>query len=187
MTVQDTDMIKIRNIMDHMVVFKDEETHRRIVFQPYEEKKISADILRRLNYSHGGGVLLRNYLCVENDELAREFGVSPDTIEYKWTRKDIDNCLLNESLDCLLDALDFGPEGIKDMIVQRAADLQLNDIAKRNAITEKTGSDINSIINLKKQYNEALNRTDEYNEENVTSRRRRVRGEETSGRRVKQN
>lgn len=182
MSVLDNQMIPVRNMVDHMVVFTDNDTHRRIVFQPYETKKISAEILRRLNYSHGGSVLLRNYICVMNDELAAEFGVSPETIEYKWTREDIDNCLLNEPIDNLLDALDFGPDGIKEMLVQRAADLKLNDMSKRQALQDATGFDINALISLREQYNQALERDPE-GHDGVHERRSTRRSEENKSKR----
>ena len=151
MSVADTQLVQVRNLVDHSVVFKDEDTHRRIVFNPFETKKIEADMLRRLNYSHGGNVLLTNYLCVENDELAREFGVSPETIEYKWTKKDVDDLLISGSVDRLLDALDFAPEGIVDLIISRARQLKINDMAKRKAIEENTGFSINSMITFEEQ------------------------------------
>lgn len=179
MSVKDTQMIQVRNLVDHSVVFKDEDTHRRIVFNPFEIKKLDAGTLRRLNYSHGGNVLLTNYLCVENDELAKEFGVSADTIEYKWTRQDVDNLLNSGSLDSLLDALDFGPDGIVDLIVTRARQLKLNDMQKRKAIEDATGFSINSMIAIEE-------RLEEDNEQvNSEPRHRRVSTskEETSSRR----
>ena len=60
MSVADTQLVQVRNLVDHSVVFKDEDTHRRIVFNPFETKKLEADMLRRLNYSHGGNILLTN-------------------------------------------------------------------------------------------------------------------------------
>ena len=75
---------------------------------------------------------------------------------YTWTAKDVDKCLLYGSLDELLDALDYGPEGIKDTLAQRAVELKINDVSKRKAIQEKTGKNITSMIDLTEQYNAAV-------------------------------
>ena len=177
--------VRVRSLVNHKVVFKDEDTHRRIVFNPYEIKVLPVDMLRRLNYSHGGAVLLRNYLSVEDDELAREFGVPEDMVEYKWTREDVDKCLQSGSIDELLDALDFGPEGIKETIVSRAIELKINDVSKREAITNKTGRNIDSIINLKEQYDKAMETPEETNAETASRRRVNHNSNTTSGRRVR--
>lgn len=186
MTVQDTDSILVQNLVGHTVGFKDEDTHRRIVFQPYEKKHLTADLLRRLNYSYGGGVLLREILSVKNTELAREFGVPADQLEYNWTKEDVDKVLTTGTLDELLDALDFGPDGIKELIVDRAVELKLNDMRKREAILEKTGQDITQKINLKDQLEEALAADSTTEEAKPTQRRHTTKaaGSATSTRRV---
>lgn len=80
--LQDTDLIEVRNLVDHMVVYKIDELNRRVVFNPFEVKKVTADELRRLNYQHGGQVLIHNYLCVQNQELRKEFGIDSTMVEY---------------------------------------------------------------------------------------------------------
>lgn len=156
MTVSDKLEVQVQNLADHQVVFIDDDLRKRFTFRPQEIKKIPAEILRRLYYSHGGQVLLQDYLSVKNKELAREFGVLDETIEYNWTQADVDNLLTNGSLDQLLDALDFGPEAIKIMIVDRAVDLKLDNVSKRQAILDKTGSNITQMINLKEAYEKEL-------------------------------
>ena len=47
--------------------------------------------------------------------------------EYSWTQQDVDNVLLTGSLDALKDALEFGPEGIRQLIVDRAVELHVPD------------------------------------------------------------
>lgn len=80
--LEDKDLVQVRNLVDHMVVYKIDELNRRVVFNPFETKKVSVDELRRLNYTHGGQVLLHDYLCVMNDELRQEFGLGYDMPEY---------------------------------------------------------------------------------------------------------
>lgn len=168
MSVQDNDLIQVQNLVDHSVFFTDDDTRRRFVFAEYEIKKIPAEVLRRLFYSNGGRVLLQNYLSVKNTELAREFGVQEDTIEYNWTRTDVNKMLRTGTMDELLDALDFGPEGIKDLIVSQAVAIELNDMQKRQAIFEKTGSNITHMIENK----HTVEQQDATQEENHPSQRR---------------
>lgn len=151
--VSDSTVVEVQNLADYTVVFVDDDTHRRFTFQPFEKKKVAAEVLRRLNYSYGGSVLLKNFLSVKNSDLAREFGVDDDTIEYTWTEKDVDRLLGSGSIDELKDALEFGPEGIKDLIVDKAIKERLNDMQKREAIKEMTGKDINNMIALQEQLN----------------------------------
>lgn len=179
-------LIQVRNLVDHNVVIPDPEAHRRYSFQPYEVKKIDEETLRRLSYRYGVLYMFKNCLCVEDDELAREFGVAEDSLEheYKWTQTDIDNCLLNGTVEELLDALDFAPEGIVDTLVQRAIDLKINDVSKRKAILDKTGKNIDSMIQLVEQYNAATG----VEEEKPKTRQRRASGakKQNSGRRVQE-
>ena len=153
--LQDKDLVEVRNLVDHMVVYKIDELNRRVVFNPFETKKVTVDELRRLNYQHGGRVLLHNYLCIQNNELRQEFGVDPSVIEYDWTLRDIDRVLISGSIDELLDALEFGPNGIKDMLIDRAVQLRIPDTNKRKAILDVTGVDVNNMINFKEQADEA--------------------------------
>lgn len=176
--------IQVRNLTDHIIVIPDKEMHRRYEFQPEETKTFDRDTLRRLAYLPGVLYLFRNSLSVRDKDLASEFGVSDDTYEheYKWSRADIDKCLTTGSLDELLDALDFAPEGVVDTIVQRAIELKLNDMAKRKAIQDKTGKNITSMIDLTEQYNQA---TGVQNTKEEMPKTRRSSAQKTSsGRRV---
>lgn len=167
MTVADTTVVQVQNLVDHIVGYKIEEDNVRRIFQPYEIKKLTAGELRKLNYRHGGNVMLRNFLSVKNKELAREFGVEDDTVEYNWTVKDVDEVLTNGDMDTLLDALDFGPEGIKSMLVDRAVTLKINDMDKRQAIYDKTGYNISKMIEF-----EELAQQDDDNSKTSNSSRR---------------
>lgn len=149
MIVKDTAVIEVSNLVDHMVVYTIDEDHIRREFAPGEMKKIRAGELRKLYFTPGGDTLLQNFISVKNPDLAAEFGVSEDTVEYNWTIKDVDRALLVEPIEVLLDALDFGPEGIKETIVDRAVMLKINSMDKRQAILDKTGQDITEKIKSK--------------------------------------
>ena len=149
--LEDKELVEVRNLVDHMVVYKIDELNRRVVFNPFETKKVTVDELRRLNYQHGGRILLQDYLCVLNNELRSEFGIDPTMVEYDWTLKDIDAALTSRPIDELLDALEFGPKGIQDMLIDRAVQLKIPDTNRRKAIQEITGVDVNNMISLKEQ------------------------------------
>lgn len=149
MALKENDLIKVRNLTDHAVVYMSYDGRRR-AFAGQQTMKISVEELRQLAYSRGGLVLLRNHLSIDNKELAEEFGIQPDTYdnEYQWTKEDVDRVLLSGDMDELLDALDFAPNGIVNLIIDRAVKLRISDIAKRKAISEATGRNINSMIEL---------------------------------------
>ena len=54
--------------------------------------------------------------------------------------------LLRGSLDAFLDALDFAPLGVIDLIKSMAVSLPLTDLNKRKALKEKTGFDVDSAL-----------------------------------------
>jgi hypothetical protein len=54
--------------------------------------------------------------------------------------------LLTGSLDAFLDALDFAPLGVIDLIKTLAVQLPLTDLNKRKALKEKTGFDVDKAL-----------------------------------------
>jgi hypothetical protein len=174
--IDDSDMIVVKNMTDGIVGFRDQMTNRLYSFSPNQPMSISAGTLRALSYSSGGLELLQNYLTVENTELREEFNISPDMVEYDWDQQKVDSVLLEGTLDELLDALDFGPTGIKELIVSRAVALDLPDVHKREAIQEKTGANITNIITAAK--------TNEEDAKEAPSGRRTAKKKTTSGRRT---
>ena len=53
------------------------------------------------------------------------------------------------TLDEFLDCLDFAPEGTIDIVKKISVDLPLNDVSKRQALLDKTGFDVASVIKVK--------------------------------------
>lgn len=146
--VNDTTQVPVRNMVDHKVVYVIPEQNRRVVFEPFQEKKISAGELRALNYSTGGQVLLHNYLCVLSKDMRIEFNIPEDQVEYDWTLKDIHRVLedLSTPIEELEDALDFAPEGIRELIVDCAVKWRIPDSNRRKVISRMTGSNIDKMI-----------------------------------------
>lgn len=114
-------------------------------FGPGESKMITEKELNLVNNMPGGRVLLYHFLMVEDPEAIDKLDLNPQP-EYFMSDSDITHLLLEGSLDEFLDALDFAPEGVKDVIKDQAVKLPLNDVAKRNALLEKTGFDVSKAI-----------------------------------------
>ena len=54
--------------------------------------------------------------------------------------------ILNVSIDAFLDALDFAPLGVIDLIKTMSVQLPITDMAKREALKAKTGFDVDKAI-----------------------------------------
>lgn len=112
-----------------------------------ETKVVPMEEIRKLDWTPGGAVLLRDYLKIEDAEAVEEIlhDVEP---EYNYTEKEIKEILLNGSMDQLMDTLDFAPEGVIDLIKDLAIKLEIPDVRKRNAISERTKCDISKAIDI---------------------------------------
>mgnify|MGYP006988999603 CR=1 FL=1 len=89
------------------------------------------------------------------------------------------------SLDAFLDALDFAPMGVIDLIKSMAVSLPLTDLNKRKALKDKTGFDVDkALVHLEEEKAEELEGQGE-----VTSvKERRVKSEPAAeGRRTTPN
>ena len=122
-------------------------------FEAGETKEVSMEELRKLSYTIGGSVILKEYLLIHNKEAVEELlgTVEP---EYYYGEEDVKNLLEKGSLDELKDCLDFAPEGTIELVKKVAVETELNDIRKRNAIQEATGFNINSAIEINKETSE---------------------------------
>ena len=55
------------------------------------------------------------------------------------------------SLEEFLDALDFAPEGVKDLIKKYSLELPLNDVAKREALLKKEKFNVTAMLENSKE------------------------------------
>ena len=171
MTIKDDKIIPIQNLTASPVSYIIPETNNARHFAGQQLRNdITAGELRSLYATRGGRVLLEDYLSIKDKELAKEFNISMDSFEheYSWTQQDVDNVLLTGSLDALKDALEFGPEGIRQLIVDRAVELHVPDNNKLAAIYEFTGRDVGNMIRLE------IELEDDTQEEKQPSHGRRV-------------
>lgn len=180
--VKDDDIIEITNLLDCTCGYIVDLTGVHRILPPHASFKVKASELRELFYQRGGQELLHDYIRVGNKALAQEFGVDVDnTPEYNWGRKDVIDALNNPNIDILLDALDFAPDGIKQLIADVAVEIEVADVNKRKAISDKLGIDVDAMITNK---NLATQEAEE-KEEKPTRRRAAAKKTTTSTRRVK--
>lgn len=174
-------LVKVRNRSNGrsaytLSQYKDRANLRR-EFAPGETLEIDLDELEALTYVPGGKVLLTEYLQVLDKDAIEKLQLNVEP-EYDMSREDIINILQNGSMDAFLDCLDFAPSGVLDLIKELAVDLPLNDAAKRKAIKDKLGLDVDLAIKN--------NEESKSNTEPKPKKERRVvnKEEENSGRRT---
>jgi len=143
-----SDKIKVKNRNAGPVVYTVPELQIRREFTPGETKSISKEELTQLSYQYGGLKLMQHYLILADKTFAKEIGIKLEP-EYWLQRVDIKNLLLSESLDVLLDCLDFAPIGVLNLIKQEAVTLPLKDTDKIKAIKDKLGFDVATAIQIK--------------------------------------
>ena len=94
--------------------------------------------------------MFRDYVQICDPELAKEFGVYEDVVEYNWGDKEITEALTTAPIEVLLDALDFAPDGIKEAILDKAVELEIPDTRRREAISEALGVNVDNKIKNKR-------------------------------------
>ena len=150
-------------------------------FMPGETKQISAEEIRKLNWTPGGTVLLQDDLVLDNAELIEEIlgTVEP---EYNYNEAKIKEILLNGSMDEFMDTLDFAPDGVIDMMKDLSISLEIPDIRKRDALSDKTGVNITNAIEINH-----LSKDEEETDASEVKQRRvnnTTTAQTTSGRRI---
>ena len=135
-------------------------------FAAGEIKEIPVEELRALEFVPGGMVLIEQYFQVlDKTELDRmNVNVEP---EYFLSEEEVKELLISGSLDSFLDALDFAPTGVIDLVKQFSVSLPLNDYQKRQALLKKTGFNVDNALRIKAE-------AAEENEEATPTKQRRV-------------
>ena len=128
-------------------------------FQPNETKEIEFEELEKLSWLPGGDYILRNCLIIDNEDAIKELLGSVEP-EYFYTKDQVVELMKNGSLDEFLDCLDFAPQGVCEMIKDLAVSMPLNDVAKRNAIAEKLGFNVDNAIALTSDVEEKEKKTE---------------------------
>lgn len=144
MITSDT-MYNVKNRSSSMVVYRIPETNLRREFQPGETKRIPFGELEKLTYQPGGHALLEEFLQIVDEAVTTNLNVRRE-VEYDMSEAQIRDLLTVGSLDAFLDALDFAPMGVIDLIKTMAVSLPLEDYSKRKALLDKTGFDVDKAI-----------------------------------------
>lgn len=138
-------VFNVKNRSAGIVGYNIPEEKIRREFAPGETKKISFYELEKLSYQPGGTKLMQEYLLIYNDKAVEELNLHTEP-EYYMTEADVVKLIKEGSLDAWLDALDFAPSGVMDLIKQLSVTIPLNDYNKRTALKEKTGFDVDAAI-----------------------------------------
>lgn len=136
---------KVKNRSASIVVYRIPEANIRRSWNPGEEKRISFNELEQLTFQPGGRELIMNFLQIEEEEITDDLGVIR-VPEYDMSEQQVADLILNGSLDAFLDALDFAPIGVMDLIKKFSVSLPITDMEKRRALKEKTGFDVDKAI-----------------------------------------
>lgn len=151
------------------IIYSIKEDNIRREFHPGETKEISFNELEKLSFQPGGRELIERYLQITDKEVTEKLNITTEP-EYYFSEDEIKDLILNGSLDAFLDCLDFAPVGVLDLIKKMAVTLPCNDIAKRRAIKDKLGFDVNkAIVHIEEEKD-----NDEVETQVVTTRRVKV-------------
>lgn len=144
---------KVKNRSGGMVAYTIPELgdarNIRREFAVSEVKEIPAKELEALTFIGGGRTLLEDYLQILDAEGLNFVNLQVEP-EYAMNEEDIKNLLLYGSYDKFLDTLDFAPEGVIDLIKHYAVALPCNDTAKRDALKDKFGFDVDKVLSIQK-------------------------------------
>lgn len=163
-------LVKVTNRCGGKAIYKIPEHGIRREFNSGETKMIPYQELIWLSYQPGGRNMMTNTFLIEEIKVTKELNIHTEP-EYFMTEADIINMLQNGTVEELMDALDFAPTGIVQIIKDQAVALPLYDMRKRQAILEMTGFDVTSAI--------TNNEPDEDEKVEAPAATRRVRKEET--------
>ena len=155
--------------------------HRK--FQKGEVKEIRMEELRKLSYLPGGQAIINDCLIIHIEEALKE--LIPDyEPEYFYTEADIRELLLKGTEAQFLDCLDFAPEGVIELVKQLAVELKVNDLAKREAILNKTGFNVTRAIQINEESQEVDEPDTEVKQRRAAAPTTKVVEPEATGRRT---
>lgn len=128
-------------------VFYSTPRYGRKVFHPGQSiPNIEVAELKELVQQPGGMALFYNFLQVDDKTIVQEILNAEMPLEYWFKEEEISGWMNSCSLAEFQDALDFAPEGTKELIKKFAVEQKLNDYNKREAIKEQLGFDVSKAI-----------------------------------------
>lgn len=142
--------ISVKNRSAGSVVYSVPDMKIRRDFLPGEVKVVDSDELRQLSYRQGGRLIIAEYLQILDAPVREEIN-GPVEPEYNFGDEEVKQLILHGSLDSFLDALDFAPVGVIDMIKKYAVELPMADMNKMAAMKEKLGFDVRTAIDTQRE------------------------------------
>ena len=173
-------IFNVKNRGASWVTYKIPEDGIRRSFAPGEVKRVSDTELEKLTYQPGGMIILSQFLQIQDEVALRNLNIHTEP-EYYMSEADVAALIKTGSLDAFLDALDFAPVGVIDLIKKLSLEIPLMDLGKRKALKDKTGLDVDAALK-----NREAEKEDENGGNSILKQtERRVKTEEvTSGRRT---
>ena len=138
-------MYRVKNRGASLVIYKIPEDGIRREFKPGQTLTISSEELEKLTYQPGGTVILSQFLQILDLDAIEQFHIKTEP-EYYMSEAQVADLIKNGSLDAFLDALDFAPIGVIDLIKKMSIDIPMTDIQKRKALKNKTGFDVEAAL-----------------------------------------
>lgn len=132
--------MKVTNRSASQVGYAIPDLNIKRLYQPGETKNVSQEELEKLAFEPGGMYILANFLQVSRED-AQTLQINPER-EYYLSAEGVKQLIREASMDEFLDALDFAPKGIIDMIRDYAVSLPMTDTEKAQAFFEKTGFNV---------------------------------------------
>lgn len=143
--IKEDTMYNVKNRSSSVVVYRIPESNLRREFAPGETKRIPFGELEKLTYQQGGRTMLEQFLQIVDEAVTSDLNVHREA-EYDMSEAQVRDLLLTGSIDAFLDALDFAPIGVIDLMKTMAVKLPLTDLNKRKALKEKTGFDVDKAL-----------------------------------------
>lgn len=138
-------IFNVKNRGASWVTYKIPEDGIRRSFAPGEIKRVSDTELEKLTYQPGGMIILSQFLQIQDEVALRNLNIHTEP-EYYMSEADVAALIKTGSLDAFLDALDFAPVGVVDLIKKLSLDIPLMDLSKRKALKDKTGLDVDAAL-----------------------------------------
>ena len=141
---------RVKNRGASTVVYKIADKGIRREFKPGQVLSISSEELEELTYQPGGTLILSQFLQILDLDAIEKVNIKVEP-EYHMSEREVVELITKGSLDAFLDALDFAPIGVIDLIKKLSISVPLVDIQKRKALKEKTGFDVEAALKLNEE------------------------------------
>jgi hypothetical protein len=142
-------MVAVTNRSAGRVVYNIPEHSIRRVLSRGETREVPYEELVWLSYTPGGKRLMQDDLYIRELQVTKELDIQTEQ-EYFLDEAGVKKLLMEGSLDALLDALDFAPSGVIELIKDCAVTMPLYDMQKREAILKATGFNVTAAIDNSK-------------------------------------